>query len=180
MHSLWFKYCLSSTAVSLIIFLTAAYGQSTNVKNECVISFATTSIKEMRRISKSKNDEFPEPTRLGRIDISQVSEGTTIEKTCQIPNSRLHVLVELLFDDDLSRDLGGGAHVPTDAMTIWLTVWNGSKRNSTSVLAHTINQAALTSYYFRSITTVYAKNGSKIYFVLADCTADSGKEDDKP
>ena len=88
-------------------------------------------------------------------------------------------MVELLFDDDLSRDLGGGASVPTDAMTVWLTIWNGPKRNLTSVLAHTMNQAALTPYYFRSITYAYARNGAKTYFVLADCTADLGKEDDK-
>jgi hypothetical protein len=131
-------------------------------------------------MSKSVNDgELPELKRLGEIDISKVTEGTTIDETYQIPNSRLHVLVELLFDDDLSRDLGGGAHVPADAMTVWLTVWSGAKRNPTSVLAHTSNQAAFAQYYFRSITTVYARNGPKIYFVFADCTADSDKEDDK-
>jgi hypothetical protein len=175
MNSSWSSFSLA--ILFLLISLTASYGQSKNVRvDQCVISFLASSTNELRRdIKKDKP-----PTELGKIDISQVTEGTTIDKTYQIPNSQLHVLVELLFDDDLSRDLGGGAHVPTDAMTVWLTVWNGPKRNSTSVLAHTINQSAFTPYYFRSITTAYARNRSKIYFVLADCTADSGKEDDKP
>lgn len=181
MHSSWLKCFVSSTAVLVIVFLTPAYAQPPKSKvDQCVISFSSATMTKARQIAKSENeDEVLELKRLGEIDISKVSEGTNIEKTYQIPNSQLNVLVELLFDDDLSRNLGGGASVPADAMTVWLTVWSGAKRSPASVLAQSINQTALMPSYFRSITTAYARNGSKIYFVNADCTMDSDKEDDK-
>src|SRR5436309_1938863 len=150
MHSSCFKYCLSSTILSLMISLPMAYAQPKSFNgDQCVISFLASSVKELRWAAK---DEKP-PKELGKIDISGVTEGTEISKTYRIPNSQLHVLVELLFDDDLSLDLGNGRHVPRDAITLWLTVWNGRKRNPKSVLAITINQAAFDQYSFRSITT---------------------------
>ena len=174
MNSSRVNYCLSLAILPLFISLTAL-GQSKSVNGEqCVISFLAGSRKELKQIAE---DEKP-PTELGRIDISKVTEGTGISKTYRIPNSQLNVLVELLFDDDLSLELDNG-RVPTDAMTLWLTIWNGPKRNPKSVLAMAINQSAYPNFV-RSITTAYATKGSKSYFVLVDCTVDLKKENDKP
>ncbi|MGB7202956.1 MAG: hypothetical protein WBD16_11950 [Pyrinomonadaceae bacterium] len=177
MNSSWSNYCLSLAILSLLISLTASYGQSKSVSDDqCVISFLASSTNELRRDVKKDKP----PTELGKIDISHVTEGTEINKTYRIRNSQLRVLVELLFDDDLSRDLGGGAHVPTDAMTLYLTVWNGPKRNVKSVLTTASNQTAFNNpYFFRSITSAYIRRGSKMYFVFADCTANSKEENDK-
>ena len=176
MASSWLKYCLALVISVPLLSVVASYGQPKIEGNDkCVISYLAGSANELKRDVKNEKP----PVELGKIDISSITEGTEINKTYRIPNTQLRILVELLFDDDLNHDLGEGKSVPANAMTLWLTVWNGPKRDVKTILAATSNQASLDHYFFRSITSTYARKGPKMYFILADCTRNLEEENDK-
>ena len=155
--------------VLMLMFGICCFSHSTmaQMSDVCTIS----AIVVPSNVKESDAEKFA-LTELGKVDISRVTEGTTLPNTFRIPGTKLYAYVEIFFDDDMK--FYDSLH---DALTVSIVFSTSRRRTNKSVVALTSTSAALDENFKQIDVMGFAKTLKHRVGVNVSCRGKKPKDD---